>query len=115
MSLRTTKHDVMANFMTINCGYGRLQNLLRFVHPVAHTQGKYGWNADIYVFDHTALVCGYRPFGQYMADNEFLGLYDYLAKSIWENNSNYQQAEEAITDLVKEFIHAINQLALAQI
>lgn len=115
MSLRTTKHDVMENFMTINCGYGRLQNLLRFIHPVAHTQGKYGWNADVYIFDHTALICGYRCFGNYVPSNELLAEYDNKAKAIWENCSSYLQAYEAITDLVNGFINTVNRLAIAQI
>lgn len=115
MSLRTSKNDVMANFTTINCGYGRLQNLLRFLHPVAHTQGKYGWNADIYIFDNVAFVSGYRSFGQYMASNELLAEYDSKAKAIWENCSSYPQAYEAVTDLVTEFLNTVNRLALAQI
>lgn len=115
MSLRTTKHDVMANFMTINCGYGRLQNLLRFSYPVAHTSGKYGWNADVYIFDHVALVCGYRCFGNYVANNELLQEYDIKAKAIWIKNSNYQHAQEAITDLLNDFINHVQKLAIAQI
>jgi len=115
MSLRTTKNDVMANFMTINCGYGRLQNLLRFVRPVAHTQGMYGWNADVYIFDHTAIICGYRPFGNYIANNELLAEYDNKAKAIWENCSSYPQAYEAIQDLMTEFLNTVNRLAVEQL
>lgn len=45
-------------------------SFLKVFQPAYYTAGKYGWNADIYSFDSTAIVVGYRPFGKPVSYDE---------------------------------------------
>ena len=47
----------------ISIPYCAAQYLLSGEYADAYTSGVYGWNADVYSFDGTYIVTGYRPFG----------------------------------------------------
>ena len=75
MSMKVTKKSVMENYKCIKVGYCKLDNLTRHLTPIVHTEGVYGWNADIYdVGDGYAIVTGYRPFGKTINSKHILAL-----------------------------------------
>lgn len=64
MSMKLSKREVIKNFkcyLVPNCS---LHYLLERFEPVGHTEGLYGWNADVYIFGRYAIVTGDRPFGE---------------------------------------------------
>ena len=70
MSLKVSQSEVQRTYATVAyCGYCDLQKSLRYLSPVAHTEGIYGWNADVYslpdLYDNFVIVSGYRPFGEW--------------------------------------------------
>ncbi len=72
--MKTTRHEIeRRNALCIEVGYCNLCNTLRECadHRDGHTEGVYGWNADIYEFDNFAIVTGYRPFGKHILSYEF--------------------------------------------
>ena len=65
MKFKTTQKAIKANYNTIICvPYCGLQNLLNYESPVAYTERREGWAADIYdMGGGVAIVTGYAPFG----------------------------------------------------
>ena len=58
MKFKTTQKAIKANYNTIICvPYCGLQNLLNYESPVAYTERREGWAADIYDMGY----CGYNP------------------------------------------------------
>ena len=96
MSLKTTKKDVVSAYaVTICVGYGKLPHLLSTSHPIAYTHGVYGWNADVYDVDtFTAIVTGYRPFGNIKPSQGLIEKYEGLAKEV---------SQKQIRDLLLQF------------
>lgn len=80
--LRVTRKEITKGFKNIiSCNYCSLQNLLRGKVAYCFTSGKYGWNADIYLYDFdTIIVTGYNPFGVEV-DSEFIKKFDDKAKT----------------------------------
>ena len=82
--MKTTKSSVLNHFTCISVGYCDLQNLLNWKRRAAHTEGVYGWNADVYTFDdrqNVAIVTGYRPFGE-SVDSELIRKYEKKARKV---------------------------------
>ena len=72
--MKTTRTAVeYRNAICIEIGYCTLYHTLKECadHRDGHTEGVYGWNADIYEFDHFAIVTGYRPFGKDILSSQF--------------------------------------------
>lgn len=65
MKTPITKRAIINGYKNIiRVGYCDLQKALSCCDPNYYTAGVYGWNTDIYVIDNeTAIVTGYRPFG----------------------------------------------------
>ena len=68
MNIKLTKAAVMYNFsQIISLDCSELQNELNFMSEkyIGHTEGVYGWNADVYDFGcGRSIVTGDRPFGK---------------------------------------------------
>lgn len=106
MKTKITKKQITQSFdNVISVGYCDLQNLLRYFNERFYTTGIYGWNADVYIFDNTAIVTGYRPFGNIKASyNGICKKYNDKAKEIY-NIHNYCEEVEVAEVLLKEFIN----------
>ena len=111
MKYRTTAKEVKEGYYKQICiGYADLQELLRYIEPVAYTCGVYGWNANIYdMYNLTGFNCcivtGYRPFGNVKSDYEYNRKMEEKAKKISNNyNLTYNQRKAYINRLLKSFI-----------
>ena len=108
MKPRVTQKLVKESYANvISVGYCGLQHLLRYENPRAYTAGVYGWNADVYEFGGTAIVTGYRPFGD-TVPRELIEKYEKKAKAISEK---YRQ-KKFYTGLFEEEKRKIHALAV---
>ena len=106
MKPRVTQKSVKESYANvISVGYCNLYYLLRRENPRAYTAGIYGWNADIYELGGTAIVTGYRPFGD-PVPRELVEKYEKKAKVISEK---YRQKKfyTGLFEEEKEKIHAL--------
>lgn len=62
--IKLKEKEVKENYKCYSIGYCEAQDLLSLEGVNFYTAGVYGWNADIYIFGNTAIVTGYRPFGE---------------------------------------------------
>ena len=75
MKTRVTAKWVRQHFETIySASYSALCDLQSALPaPTYYTCGVYGWNADVFILDiDTAVVAGYRPFGNVKVDTKQL-------------------------------------------
>lgn len=109
MKFKTTKKAIMINNINvISIGYADLQFLLQFEDPAAYTCGVNGWNADIYLFDNsTAIVTGYRSFGNFSPDYDIVNQYNQKAHKIRESIYNYDECKRQNNILLDEFINYV--------
>ena len=64
MSIKTTQKSVKEKYRyVIAVGFCDMQDILRGYTPIAHTERREGWAADVYDFGSCAIVTGYAPFG----------------------------------------------------
>ena len=64
MSIKTTQKSVKQSYRyVIAVGYCDMQEILVGFSPIAHTERREGWAADVYAFGDCAIVTGYAPFG----------------------------------------------------
>lgn len=105
MKIKTTRKEIMKGFFCFKVGYCALTNLLRFKQPMAYTSGVNGWNADVYAVSESAIVTGYRPFGQHVP-YVIVEKYDNYAQEVLRSDKTREEKEaildKAITDFVKE-------------
>lgn len=109
MKLMAKRKDVCAAYATIiSVGYCHLQRLLSCEQPSAYTCGVYGWNADVYDFGDTAIVTGYRPFGNKHATYNLCRKYEQEASDFFYTNPDMHKAvnrirlQRLIDDFIKE-------------
>ena len=75
MKNRVTAKWVRQSFPTVySASYSALCALEAILpRPAYYTCGVYGWNADVFIIDmDTAVVAGYRPFGNIKVDTKQL-------------------------------------------
>lgn len=106
MKFKTTAKEIKNNYYCIKVGYCDLQRLLSCENPTAYTCGTYGWNADVYTFGDTAIVTGYRPFGEFSADYDTCRKYEALAGNT-DYDLNYEVKRERLNNLIEQFIHEV--------
>lgn len=84
MKFKTTQKAIKANYNIIICvPYCGLQNLLNYENPVAYTERREGWAADIYdMGGGVAIVTGYAPFGNIRPSYELRERYEKQAEII---------------------------------
>lgn len=101
MKIKTTQKAIKENYGNILAiGYAEYQNLLDKYKADYYTSGVYGWNANIFTIDEldTAIVTGYRHFGEWLNDkqlaifekydNKAKKLKDFVYKYNFENAKN---------------------------
>ena len=105
-----TKKKVMTMYNNvIELGYCEAQTLLKYRNRKGYTAGVYGWNADVYGFVNTAIVTGYRPFGNIRPDYDLVKEYEEKAKKIVTLNHDWNVIELEIDQLLKEFIVKVTE------
>ena len=113
MKFNTTKKEIMENYgSVISVGYCDLQYLLEAQKPIAYTCGVYGWNADIYEMPvswaGTAIVTGYRPFGNIKPDYATVRKYDEQAREICGRYEiDYKEREKMVNELLVKFVKEV--------
>lgn len=88
----------------ITVGYCELSELLAYSKKIGYTAGVYGWNADIFQLDwNTAIVTGYRPFGNIDPDRTITKKYNEEARRIKKQNLSYEQIKSKLDELIEDF------------
>ena len=85
--MKTTRKQVeYRNGRVIEVGYCNLDHTLNECadRRDGHTEGIYGWNADIYEFGNFAICTGYRPFGKYTLPYKFEKKWEEKAKAHYQ-------------------------------
>ena len=91
----------------IKVGYCDMQDALKGREPNFYTAGVYGWNSDVYVLDRdTAIVTGYRPFGNIELPRSVIDALNYCAKCAWYC-SNYNNLQKVLTNNLVALANAI--------
>lgn len=105
MKFKTTQKAINAGYYNRICiPYCELQTLLDYETPRAYTAGAYGWNADIYeISNNTAIITGYRPWGNVRPDYETLKRYEKAARDIAYKMS-YEERKTELKKLLREFV-----------
>lgn len=84
-------------------GYAEYQDLLDKYKADYYTSGVYGWNANIFTIDKldTAIVTGYRHFGEWLNDEQLaiFEKYDNKAKKLSEFWDSVTDSTEYFKDL----------------
>ena len=103
MKFKTTRKEMLQRFnKVIKVPYCKVQNLTRFLDPIAYTCGVYGWSADIYDLGYGVALCtGYKPFGESI-DSEFLAELDEKARVISYSSLPYEDRRAQVTKLLEE-------------
>ena len=107
MKFKTTKRQVMGGYWKIiEVGYCDVQYLMTGLEPVAYTCGTYGWHAYVYqISNTTAIVTGYRPFGNISPDYDVMRTYESTAARIaGDYKLDYEERLERIAKLRREFV-----------
>ena len=112
MKFKTTQKAVKAGYSTIICvSYCSLQYLLNYESPVAYTQRREGWAADIYdMGGGVAIVTGYAPFGNVRPSYELREQYETDAEKIRYNYSlAWEEQRDALRELQRAFIEEVTR------
>ena len=110
MKFKTTQKEIRANYNKIICApYCGLQTLLGYESPVAYTQRREGWAADIYdMGGGVAIVTGYAPFGNIRPTYAHVKAVEEQAEKIcYDYSLSYEQQRESLKSLARNFIKAV--------
>jgi hypothetical protein len=110
MKFKTTQKEIRTNYNKIICvPYCGLQNLLNYESPVAYTQRREGWAADIYDMGcGVAIVTGYAPFGNIRPIYEQVKAVEEQAEKIrYDYSLSYEQRRESLKNLARDFIKGV--------
>lgn len=107
MKKQVTKKEVQKYYKNIiSVGYCDLWYLLQGIDPEGYTAGIYGWNADIYEVNRTtAIVTGYRPFGNVSSNEKGLNnKYNEKAEAIYKNwDLTWEQKKNKLNKLLQKY------------
>lgn len=114
MKFKTTQKAIKANYNTIICvPYCGLQNLLNYESPVAYTERREGWAADIYdMGGGVAIVTGYAPFGSVRPSYELLERYEKQAEIIcdmYRYSTKLNDTRNRLRELQAAFIEEVTR------
>lgn len=102
--IKLKKKEVEENFKCYSIGCCEAQDLLSLEGTNYYTAGVYGWNADIYIFGNTAIVTGYRPFGESL-DLDIVTKYNKKAdKYRRANKQSYEVQKRHLQMLIYEML-----------
>ena len=112
MKFKTTQKAVRGNYNKIICvPYGSLQSLLNCESPVAYTERREGWAADIYdMGGGVAIVTGYAPFGNVRPPRELLERHETAAKKIRDYAFDCEKCKARLHGAIREFIKEVQCL-----
>lgn len=98
------KKEVKENYKCYSIGYCEAQDLLSLEGANFYTAGVYGWNADVYIFGNTAIITGYRPFGESL-DFDIVNKYNKKAYEYRRaNNQGYEVQKRHLQMLIYEML-----------
>lgn len=106
MKFKTTQKAIKASYpRIIKVGYCTLQTLLCCESPVAYTERREGWAADIYdVGGGVAIVTGYAPFGNIAPSYRVIDRYERKAEKIrGDYTLSWKEMRDGLNALIKEF------------
>lgn len=114
MKFKTTQKAIKANYNTIICvPYCGLQNLLNYESPVAYTERREGWAADIYdMGGGVAIVIGYAPFWSVRPSYELLERYEKQAEIIrdmYRYSTKLNDTRNRLRELQAAFIEEVTR------
>lgn len=114
MKFKTTQKAIKANYNTIICvPYCGLQNLLNYESPVAYTERREGWAADIYdMGGGVAIATGYTPFGSVRPSYELRERYEKQAEIIrdmYRYSTKLNDARNRLRELQAAFIEEVTR------
>lgn len=114
MKFKTTQKAIKANYNTIICvPYCGLQNLLNYESPVAYTERREGWAADIYdMGGGVAIVTGYAPFGNIRPSYELRERYEKQAEIIldmYRYSTKLNDTRNRLRELQAAFIEEVTR------
>ena len=99
----TQKDTKNSSHIVLGIGACELQNVLKYLSPIAYNAGRDGWNYDLYRLNDTySIVTGYRGFDRsctHKAGN-IKGLYQALRDLETESYNLDLNKDESITKLV---------------
>ena len=109
MKVRVTRKEVLLHYNNIiSVGYCDLQWLLKNREANCCTAGVYGWNADVYVIDNdTAIVTGYRPFGNIRPICEIVKAFDGTARVCHDMEMSHYDRQCLLEQLITAFIKEV--------
>lgn len=114
MKFKTTQKAIKANYNTIICvPYCGLQNLLNYESPVAYTERREGWAADIYdMGGGVAIVTGYATFGSVRPSYELRERYEKQAEIIrdmYRYSTKLNDTRNRLRELQAAFIEEVTR------
>lgn len=114
MKIKTTQKAIKANYNIIICvPYCGLQNLLNYENPVAYTERREGWAADIYdMGGGVAIVTGYAPFGNIRPSYELRERYEKQAEIIrdmYRYSTKLNDTRNRLRELQAAFIEEVTR------
>ena len=109
MKFKTTKKTIMNGYDNIiSIGYCNLQNLLNNENPIAYTARAEGWGSDIYVFDNTAIVTGYAPFGNIKVSYDIQRKYNQAAEIVVHDYTiPWADKKPILREMINMFINEV--------
>ena len=99
----TQKDTKNSNYVVLGVGYRDLQNVLKYLSPIAYNTGRDGWNYDLYRLNDTySIVTGYRGFDRSCTHhaNDFKGLNQALRDLENDSYNLNLSKDESVTMLV---------------
>ena len=104
MKKHITQRDTKnSNYIVLGVGYCDLQNVLKYLSPIAYNAGRDGWNYDwYYINDKYSIVTGYRGFDRSCTHKvgNIEGLYQALRDLETESYNLALSKDESINKLV---------------
>ena len=110
MKYKTSKKNMKESYnKIIKIGYCDAQYLLQYEEPTAYSTRAEGWACDYYDVDNVLISTGYAPIESKNTkiDYETIRKYENEARSIINNNDNYEDKRIKVKELLKEFIHEV--------
>ena len=111
MKKHITQRDTKnSNHIVLGIGYCDLQNILKYLSPIAYNAGRDGWNYDLYyINDKYSIVTGYRGFDRSCTHRvaHIKGFYQALRdleKKSYEITSTKEERLSRLIDLLNDYI-----------
>lgn len=99
-----TERELMDEYCyVVAVNYCNLQDLLSCINRIGYMSSIYGWDADVYEFEDTCIVTGYRPIGNLELSYDTAKKYESIARALREGNLNWETIKENLKNLLSIF------------